>query len=48
MSYEKHYGVNLSEYKTVEVESMLKMMEILNIEYHEISISPKHTEKVEL
>lgn len=48
MSYEKHYGVTLTEYKTIEVESILKMMEILGIEYLEISVSPKHTEKAEL
>jgi len=31
MSYEKHYGVNLNEYTTVEVESIHKMMELLGI-----------------
>jgi hypothetical protein len=37
LSYEKHYGTSLLEYKTVEAESLTKIAELLNIEVIEHS-----------
>ena len=49
MSYEKHYGVNLNEYTTVEVESIHKMMELLGIQISELLTETKHNnERAEL